>query len=128
MAYRVLRDFSSTSHGNVSADQIIEVGHDLAVQWRAAGMIEPVEPAGKGDGEEAPTSASQADRASPDGSADTYETKPLRRSPRTPASAPSKKASSTAATESGGTTTPKKSAPKGSKAGRKTPKPRGGTN
>ena len=116
MAYKVLREFTSTGHGNLSMGDVIDVPEGLAIQWLAAGMIEPM---GNRQGEKAPSSASQADQASPDGSANTYETKPLRRSPRTPALKPSTAASATDATKTGGDATTKKSKKKASSAGRK---------
>jgi len=69
----------------------------------------------------------EADQASRNGSADTYETKPLTRSPVTPVSGQSiRRGSSTDVMASGGTDTQRKPKKKASNAGRKTGKlPRG---
>ncbi|MDG3040446.1 hypothetical protein [Roseicyclus marinus] len=124
--YRALREFTSTSHGNVKPNQMIEVRPDLASQWISAGMIEEL-PGGKPGGGAAvqePSLSSPQGQASRRGSVHTYETKPLALQPTVPSSPSPNRAGSTDATAPGGSDTETKSPARVTKAGRKTRKPR----
>lgn len=122
MRYTALKDFTSTAHGNVSAGDIIEVASGLGLQWEAAGMVAPFNPA-PASAAGVPSSSSPRGQALPDGNATTYETKPFPASPRTPAFARfTGPASSTDATQTGGDATTKKPRAPGTSAGRKASK------
>lgn len=120
--YKVLRAFTATRFGNLAPGELVRVPFDLAEQWIAAGMIEPLP--GKPGTAAAPGSSSSrpAARASVDGSSNTYETKPLQSQPTQPTRRSARRGASTPATETGGNDTAKTSPRKGTKGGRQTRK------
>ena len=116
---KAIKDFSTSLHGNVDADQVLhDVPSGLASQWIEHGLAVEVAPGKSGSAAAARSSSQPAGQALPDGNANTYETKPepLRPTQRSGQSRPA--ASSTPATAPGGDAITKKR--KATKGGRKT--------